>query len=465
LLILVSVISFFSYLFSLKIQRLISRPILGLADIARRVSERGDYSLRAAKQTEDEVGFLVESFNGMLNQIEHRESRLAHTNEELRKSEEQFRATFEFSPTGNSQLDPKTGSYVRVNTKFCEMVGYSAEELQKKTFRDITHPDDIELDIVLFRRMVSGEIPLYDRIKRYIRRDGKTVWVHASAAVIRDQHGRPLNTIGVIQDITLQKHAEDERDWLLVREREARAEAEEALQAREEFMSIAGHELRTPLTPLKLQVKILKTLLVDRVPPETKGRKELITLFTSSEQQIDRLFRLVEDLLDVSRINLGRMKLNSERIDLSDLVTEVLQRYETQFNQAGCPIEFHGEKGVIGHWDRLRIEQVVINLLTNAAKYGAGKPIIVTVLKEGETAKMTVQDFGIGIAQEDQKRIFERFERAVSVRNFGGFGLGLFISHQIVQAHEGSVSVDSQIGSGSTFTLTLPLKQPMAKVA
>jgi len=230
-------------------------------------------------------------------------------------------------------------------------------------------------------------------------------------------------------------------------------------------MSIAGHELRTPLTPLKLQVKILKTLLVDRVPPETKGRKELITLFTSSEQQIDRLFRLVEDLLDVSRINLGRMKLNSERIDLSDLVTEVLQRYETQFNQAGCPIEFHGEKGVIGHWDRLRIEQVVINLLTNAAKYGAGKPIIVTVLKEGETAKMTVQDFGIGIAQEDQKRIFERFERAVSVRNFGGFGLGLFISHQIVQAHEGSVSVDSQIGSGSTFTLTLPLKQPMAKVA
>lgn len=457
--VLMSIVSFFTYLLSLKVQRLISGPILGLAAIAKQVSEQGDFSVRARKQTSDEVGFLVDSFNGMLFQIEQRENRLTHTYEELQKSEEQFRATFDFAPTGNAQVDPHTGRYWRINSKFCEMLGYTREELLNMAFPDVTHPDDIAADSEQFKRLVNGESPVYNRIKRYVRKNGQILWGHTSVALIRDQNGKILNTIGIVQDISVQKNAEEERDRLLIRERQARLEAEEALRAREEFMSIAGHELRTPLTPLKLQVEILRNLLLKHIPPETKGRSNLVTLFNNSEQQIDRLSKLVEDLLDVSRISLGHLKLNPEETDLSELLTSILQRYEAQFKQAACAVEFFGAEKVVGQWDRLRVEQVLINLLINASKYGAGKPIIVTVTKEAEEAKVTIQDFGIGIAQEDQERIFGRFERAVSVRNFGGFGLGLFISLQIVHAHGGKIEVASKIGSGSTFTLILPLRR------
>jgi PAS domain S-box-containing protein len=447
--------------FGLLAAGILTAPILKLAAVSQRIA-KGDLTARAPVQGGRELRLLSTAFNEMVHQIEQREKNLAHANEQLRESEEQFRATFELAAVGKAQVAPETGRFLRVNTKFCEMTGYSPEELRNMTFREITHPDDIEGDAVLFQRLVRGEVPMFDRVERYIRKDREVIWVRATAALIRDKNGRPVSTTGVFQDITDQKRAEEERDQLLIREKQARAEAEQALRAREEFMAIASHELRTPLTPLKMQHYILRKILT-KEPSLTalKGQHDLLKIFEASEQQLNRLAMLVEDLLDAPRISLGHLILHPEETDLSELARGVLERCQSQLKQARCAVELQAEKKVIGQWDRLRIEQVLINLLANAIKYGAGTPIEVTVCREGDHAKIVVRDHGIGIAEGDQKRIFDCFERAVSVRHFGGFGLGLYISRQIVQAHGGNIRVDSRIGAGSTFTVELPVEFPL----
>jgi signal transduction histidine kinase len=247
--------------------------------------------------------------------------------------------------------------------------------------------------------------------------------------------------------------------FLVEKELQARAEAEKALRIRNEFMLIAAHELRTPLTPVKIQLQLLKSLLAQDTA-SSDYKKKLIKLLESSDHQIERLSKLVDDLLDISRMSTGKLTLNFEEIDLSDLTGEIVERFRSEWARLGCVVEVFAEPRICGSWDRFRIEQVIINLLTNAMKYGAGKPIRVTVTREKDQAKLIVQDQGIGIAEKDQKRIFDRFERAVSVDHFGGFGLGLYISKQIVQAHGGVIEVESRPGQGSTFMVKLPLKLP-----
>jgi len=172
--------------------------------------------------------------------------------------------------------------------------------------------------------------------------------------------------------------------------------------------------------------------------------------------QVDRLTRLTNELMDVSRISGGKLLLSRESFDLADLVKDVCGRLAPEVAQAGCQIKLSLGKGVVGDWDRMRIEQVVTNLLTNGTKYGAGKPINVAVDMQENAAVLTVKDHGIGIKAEDQARIFRLYERAVSPMNFGGLGLGLYIVRQIVEAHGGTIAVKSSPGHGATFTVVLP---------
>jgi signal transduction histidine kinase len=249
-----------------------------------------------------------------------------------------------------------------------------------------------------------------------------------------------------------------QRQLLFLKEKEARAEAEKALRARDEFMLIAAHELRTPLSPLKMQLDLLRRLVSrEEFSKSFKAQKSLVDLFMNSDRQVDRLSNLIDELLDFSQISSGHLKLKLELLDLSSLAQSVVERYESECKQAGCVIELHAEKKVIGHWDRARIEQVAVHLLTNAIKYGLRKPIEVTVSQDANFAKLSVRDSGIGIEEENQKRIFERFERGVSVQHFGGFGLGLFLSNSIIKAHHGRIQVHSKRGMGSLFTVELPL--------
>lgn len=237
--------------------------------------------------------------------------------------------------------------------------------------------------------------------------------------------------------------------------------AREDVQSRDEFLSIAAHELRTPLTPLKLQLDTLRRSVMAAGIQDPR----LLHQLERSNAQVQRLVQLVERLLDVSRVATGRLGLLLEELDLSRLAAEVTDRFREEAEAAGCPLEVHTPGPVKGVWDQLRLEQVLSSLLSNAIKYGAGHPIDVAVEGHGELVRLSVQDRGIGLAREDTGRIFERFERAVSPRHYGGMGLGLYVAKQIIEAHGGNIVVRSQPGQGSTFTVVLPSRSPPSRQA
>lgn len=228
-------------------------------------------------------------------------------------------------------------------------------------------------------------------------------------------------------------------------------QAQAAIRARDEFMLIAGHELRTPLATLALHFDALANT------PDGIAAAKVRDRAAKLRAQNEKLARLVEDLLDVSKISAGRLTIDRERIDLGALVRDVTDRMRDDFDRARCALTV-GTDEVRGAFDRTRIDQVITNLLFNATKYAKGAPVHVELRRDGEYAVLTVADQGIGIAPEDQPRVFQRFERAVSSRKFGGLGLGLWITSQLVAAHGGTIAVDSQLNAGSTFTVRLPLE-------
>jgi signal transduction histidine kinase len=234
------------------------------------------------------------------------------------------------------------------------------------------------------------------------------------------------------------------------------SEAQAAVAARDEFLSIASHELRTPLTALRLALENMRRVssrdALEKLPIEYVER-----VLATAERQGHRLESLVAALLDVSRIQMGRLELDVEEVDLTSIIAEAAASLEDEARQTGSTIEMRGEP-VRGYWDRLRVSQVVTNLLANAVKYGAGKPVEIEFGPRGGGARLVVRDHGIGIEPADQPQIFERFERAVSSRNYGGLGLGLYIVKRIVEAHGGSISVESKPGEGSAFVVELPLR-------
>ncbi len=237
--------------------------------------------------------------------------------------------------------------------------------------------------------------------------------------------------------------------------------ARAAIQVRDDFLSIASHELKTPLTPLKLQIEILQTQCEHVMPATT--RDIFCRMLARADEQIDRLASLVDELLDISRIRGGRLQLHREPVDLAPLVDAVVDRFRgdappNTFSITAPPTPIEGE------WDRLRIDQIVTNLVSNALKYGAGAPIDIEAGSDGDLAILKVRDRGVGIPLAEQSRIFQRFERASTGRSVSGLGLGLYIVRQIVDAHGGRIEVASRPGQGSTFTVMLPLREPAVAV-
>jgi signal transduction histidine kinase len=222
----------------------------------------------------------------------------------------------------------------------------------------------------------------------------------------------------------------------------------QAIHARDEFISIASHELRTPLMALKLP---LETILF-----EGKLTGKLEQRVRNAIRQAQALEKLIDNLLDVSRVVTAHLELLPEPVDLCELTGDVVERLRAEASRSGSQIDLRSASSVVGTWDRMRMEQVITNLLSNAIKYGNGNPIVIRVEDDGAQAKLAVEDQGIGIADSDAERIFERFERAANRRNHGGLGMGLYIVNQIVLAHGGCINVHSHLGKGSIFTVSVP---------
>jgi len=322
------------------------------------------------------------------------------------------------------------------------MFGYTADEVVGKPISVLMPPerhDDME--------SILGRIRLGERVEHYetvrVAKNGRRIDVSLSVSPVKDSAGRIIGAAKIARDIRERRRAESEREQLL-------REAQQSVQMRDIFLSVAGHELRTPLNALKLQLHNLGRRLA-----APKHREAI----AKAQAEVDRLTSLTARLLDVARMAAGGFNVEKASMDLSELVHEVASRFEPSATRAGSEIRVETPGPVIGLWDRAAIDQVVTNLLSNAVKFGDGGPIDVRVERNGMTARVRVRDRGPGVAEADRARIFERFERGVSERSFGGLGLGLWIARQVVTAHGGRIRVDGAPERGATFLFELPIEE------
>ncbi len=239
----------------------------------------------------------------------------------------------------------------------------------------------------------------------------------------------------------------------LDRARQRQHALESAVRARDDFITIAAHELRSPLAAIMLYVQnLILSVERDQSACSAEIKSDLVRL----EKRINHFIKRAGVLLDVTRLTSGNFGLERAEVDLTALAERVVHDLTEEAQRAECALELDLAPAARGQWDELALEQVLVNLLSNAIKYGAGHPVSVRVVAQADAATIEVRDRGIGISEEARSRIFDKFERAVHRSTHGGFGVGLWITRQIVEALGGRIAVESQPGLGSTFSVCLP---------
>jgi PAS domain S-box-containing protein len=339
-------------------------------------------------------------------------------------------------------LDP-TGRVQTWNLGAELIKGYTANEIVGEAIDRFYTPEDLATDrpsMLLRRAREQGRVE--DEGWR-IRKDGSRFWADVVITAIRESNGELVGFVKVTRDLTERRQAELDRLHL--------AHTEEALRLRDEFLSIAAHELRTPLVAVQLQID---SLLLQGTNLDKSQRAKV----DRASRNVQRVTELINTLLDVSRIATGRLALKLKRSDLGVLVHEVIDRFVEPATLAKCTVVADIAAGIEGSWDPLRIGQVVSNLLTNSFKYAHGSQVDVRLARDGDVAVLSIEDRGPGIPHEHLERVFERFERAVSVRSFGGMGLGLYVAREIVIAHGGTIAARNRTDGGAILEARLPIR-------
>jgi PAS domain S-box-containing protein len=369
--------------------------------------------------------------------------------EALRQSEERFRTAFDHAPIGMDLTDLE-GHFLQVNAALCDLTGYTEQELLARTFQDITHPDDQEADLARVQQLLAGESPAYQMEKRYLRKDGQVIWGRVNSSLVRDHHGAPLYFIGQIEDITARVRAEEEL-------RAALDAAQAANRAKGAFLDMMSHELRTPLQATLGYSEFLLAAPVDTLTSEQ--RQDIGYIHRASQ----RMIAMVNQLLDLSRSDAGRLNLEVEPVDLAEVVEQVRQDVAPQAAEKAIELRIALPAmlpQVLGDEERLR--QVLLNLVGNAVKFTQVGHVRVTATGTAAgVVEVVVSDTGEGISAAVLPRIFEEFSQGDSrlSRRFGGVGLGLAIARKLVEQMGGTIEVSSERGVGSTFRLFLPMYQ------
>jgi PAS domain S-box-containing protein len=351
---------------------------------------------------------------------------------ELRLSEERFRRAFDDAPIGMALVSP-AGRWLKVNRALREMLGYTEVALLATDFQSLTHPEDLEKDLELVRQVLAGEIPSYQIEKRYYHRDGGIVFAMLSVSLARDHAGAPLYFVSQLENITQRRQME---------------------QMKREFISTVSHELRTPLTSIRGALGLIEGGVLGKLPDKADAMVKI------AYQNSERLVRIINDILDVEKIESGKLELRVQWVALAGLLQQALEvnqgyaeRHKVRFVLDAAP-----DVGtVLADPDRLM--QVMANLLSNAAKFSPpGAEVCVRARAHGRMVRVEVVDHGAGIPEEFRGRIFEKFAQAdgSSSRRFEGTGLGLSITRQLLQAMHGTIGFNSVVGRGSTFHFELP---------
>ena len=343
---------------------------------------------------------------------------------------------FNATPAGLHILVGPDHRFLLANRSYLDLVD---RDVLGRTVRECFDEDTVERFVPLLDEVFQTGQPFTGN-ELPLRFPGKPERiVNVSYTPFRNAAGAVRGILGFVYDITAEVTARQRSEQLA-------AELRTALRAREEFLGIASHELKTPLTSLRLQLQMA----------QRGSRLDAERLL----KQANRLARLIDDMLDITRVDTGKLAINRAPVDLSSLVDDVVERFEPQFAAMGSTVRKEVPEGIVGDWDAFRVEQVVTNLVTNAIKYAPGKPIDIRATKVDGRAILTVADQGPGVAPHNHERIFRRFERAISANEVSGLGLGLFISRSIVESHGGSIRVENGPAGGATFVVELPLQDP-----
>lgn len=413
---------------------------------------------------QEELQSANEELTSLNDELQARNAELVALNEKLVRGENRFRLMVEgVRDYAIYLLDPE-GRVSSWNEGARRLKGFEASEILGQSYARFFPPEDLEAGLPeheLERARIDGR---HEDTGWRLRKDGGRFWAHVVVTRINDAQGALVGFSKVTRDLTEKKLADDAlqaaNGLLELRVKERTAELARALKARDEFLSIASHELKTPLTALKLKLQLAqRSARAERgSAANSPAAKDADAAWSVALRQVSTLEDLIEDLLDVSRIQTGQLTLELAHLDASALVREVAARFSELAGQAQTRLELSLQPGVSAWWDGRRVGQVLSNLLSNALKYAPHSPVKVSLSAEGrDRATLVVEDGGPGILPERQASLFERFERAGASPSVGGLGLGLFIARRIVEAHGGTIAVHSRPGHGAAFTVRLPL--------
>jgi PAS domain S-box-containing protein len=350
-----------------------------------------------------------------------------------RQSDRRFRAVFESAGVGMLYVELPAGQAIEVNQSFADLVGYTVDELRGEGFRRVAHPDHRADDARLLQALNAGEIERVEREQRYVRHDGTVMWGRLNLSVVPDDDGRPSYAIGVFEDVTQRREAERLKD---------------------DLVSVASHELRTPLTSIR---GLLGLLSGGVLGPLSEEAERMIGL---SLDHTDRLVRLVNDILDIERLDAGRMALQRTPVSARTLVDQAVEVVRPKADEADVRLRVVADDAELAV-DEDRVVRALINLIGNAVKFSpSGAEVTIEAVAEPERVLFSVRDAGRGIPPEQIEAIFDRFHQVdrADAREKGGTGLGLPIARAIAEQHGGQLWAENAVdGPGAVFRLALPV--------
>jgi PAS domain S-box-containing protein len=415
-----------AYLLSNILQRTISGPILDLEKVANIVSKDNDYAIRASKTSNDEIGSLTDAFNQMLTQIEQQNLAIISTEEASSK----LAAIIESS--SDAIISKTPGGIITSWNKSAErMLGYSAEEMIGQSILKIIPPDRQDEEPQIIKRLISGErVENFDTLR--LKKDGTLINISLSISPIKDTKGNIIGFSKIARDITEKKQEEMRKN---------------------DFIAIVSHELKTPLTSVKSYIQVLLAIA------KKDDAEFRINALTRADIQIKKMTTLIQDFLNLARLEDGKMHLHKENFELHRFIEEIVN--EAQFLATNHTIRFTDCMGIIINADKEKIGQVLNNLLSNAIKYSPkGGNITISCKPIDGKVRIAVTDEGVGINKGDQKKLFDRFYRVKNekVKTVSGFGIGLYLVSEIVRYHNSKIEVASTEDHGSTFYFDLDIK-------